>query len=322
MAQTITLPGTPAPAVIEAKPQPRWLPAWRRLSKNKPAMFGLVIIIVLLFTAVFGPALAPYSYSQTDLSATDQPPSAQHWFGTDDLGRDMFTRVIYGARSVVFVIVIVTIMDLGLGIPAGVVSGYFGGSADTFISRAGEVISSFPGLLFVFIVAATIKPSIINWMRGIGLNDFVRSGYADYLVVMVALGIVGWVGLARLVRGQILTLREKDYVLGARAVGLPSWKIMTKYLLPNALAPIIVVISLGLGAIALSEGILAYLGIGLQPPNPSWGNIIADNAPLHWRDWPAMIWLVFIPGLVVALVVFAFNFLGDGLNDAVNPELN
>ncbi len=321
MTRSITLPGANAPVVIETRPRPKWLPAWRRFSQNKPAVFGLVIVILLVFTGLLAPYMAPYSYAAQDLNNVRQQPDAAHLLGTDDLGRDMLTRLIYGARSVLFVIVVVTVLDFAIGMPLGAAAGYFGGWVDTIISRAGEVVNSFPGLLFVFMVAATIKPSIINWLRGIGLTEFVRSGYADYLVVMVSLGLIGWVGLMRLVRGQILALREKEYVLGARAVGLPSWKIILRYLIPNALSPIIVVLSMGLGDIALSEGILSYLGIGLQPPNPSWGNIIADNAPVHWRDWPAEIWLVLIPGVVVALVVFAFNFLGDGLNEALNPEI-
>lgn len=321
MTRSITLPGANAPVVIEAKPRPKWLPAWRRFSQNKPAIFGLIIVILLVFIGTLAPFIAPYNYAAQDLNNVRQQPDAAHLLGTDDLGRDMLTRLIYGARSVLFVIVVVTVLDFTIGMPLGAAAGYFGGWVDTFISRAGEVVNSFPGLLFVFMVAATIKPSIINWLRGIGLTEFVRSGYADYLVVMVSLGLIGWVGLMRLVRGQILALREKEYVLGARAVGLPSWKIILRYLIPNALSPIIVVLSMGLGDIALSEGILSYLGIGLQPPNPSWGNIIADNAPVHWRDWPAEIWLVLIPGVVVALVVFAFNFLGDGLNEALNPEI-
>jgi ABC-type dipeptide/oligopeptide/nickel transport system permease subunit len=153
------------------------------------------------------------------------------------------------------------------------------------------------------------------------LTQFVRSGYADYLVVMIALSILGWAGLARLVRGQILSLREKEFVLGAHAVGVPHWRIMTRHLLPNSLAPILVAISLGLGGIALAEGILAYLGIELQPPNPSWGNILADNIGRYWRTWPEMIWMIFIPFVIMASVVFAFNFVGDGLNEALNPEL-
>lgn len=319
MAQAVTLPGTsPAQATVT---RPAWWPTWIRFGKNRPALLGLIVVALLVFTGIFGPMLAPYDYAAQDLSNVRQPPSAAHLLGTDDLGRDMLTRLIYGARSVLFVIVIVTAMDLALGLPLGAAAGYFGGWVDTLISRIGDFLFAFPGLLFVFFIAATIKPGIINWFRGIGLAGFVRSGYADYLVVMLALGIVGWAGLARLVRGQILALRDKEFVVSAQAIGVPNWKIIFRYLIPNAITPVIVALSMAMGGIALSEGILSYLGIGLQPPNPSWGNIIADNAPVHWRDWPAMLWLVLAPGAILAIVVFAFNFLGDGLNEALNPEL-
>ncbi len=319
MAQAIPLPKTIEQPVLSARPA--WWNTWRRLARNKPAMLGLVVVVLLVFTGIMAPYIAPYSYSEQDLNHVLQAPSPQHLLGTDELGRDMLTRLIYGARSVLFVIVVVTAIDLGLGLPLGAAAGYFGGWVDTLIMRTGDFLFAFPGLLFIFFVAATIKSGIVGWMRGIGLTDFVRSGYADYLVVMVALGIVGWAGLARLVRGQILALREKDFVLSARVTGLSNWKIITRYLIPNAISPIIISLSMGMGGIAMTEGILSYLGIGLQPPNPSWGNIIADNAPLHWRDWPGMLWLVVAPGAVLALVVFAFNFLGDGLNEALNPEL-
>jgi len=323
---SITLPAVSSPT--ELKTRPAWFATWRRFARNKPALIGLVIIFLLLFTAIFGPSLAPYDYARTDLNNVRAAPSAQHWFGTDDLGRDMFTRMIYGARSVVFVIFIVATTSLTLGLLMGTIAGYFGGVPDTLISRLIDFLFAFPDLLFIFFIAATIKPGLVTGLKGFAqqnniqwLADFVRSGYADYLVVMIALSVLGWAGLARLVRGQVLSLREKDFVLGAQAVGVPSWRIITRYLIPNSLAPILVAVSMGLGAIALSEGILAYLGIGLQPPNPSWGNILADNAPLHWRDWPAVLWLVYIPTIVIALVVFAFNFVGDGLNEALNPEL-
>jgi len=215
-----------------------------------------------------------------------------------------------------------------LGVTMGALAGYFGGATDTFISRLIDVLFAFPELLFIFFIAATIKPALVNNLKAFAqandlqwLVEFVRSGYADYLVVMLALSVLGWAGLARLVRAQFLSLREKEFVLSAQAVGVPGHKIILRYLLPNAMAPIIVAISMGLGGIAIAEGVLAYLGIGLQPPNPSWGNILADNVGRHWRDWPDMLWLVFIPVIIITTVVLAFNFVGDGLNEALNPEL-
>jgi peptide/nickel transport system permease protein len=320
MAQAISL----SPAIEQKALLARraWWNTWRRLLHNVPAVFGLVVVILLVFTGLFAPYIAPYNYAEQDLDHVAEAPSAQHLLGTDDLGRDNLSRLIYGARSVLFVIVVTSAIDLSLGLPLGAAAGYYGGWVDSLVSRTSDFLFAFPGLLFVFFLAGTIKPSLIAWMRSIGLDAFVRSGYADYLVVMVALGIVGWAGLARLVRAQVLSVREKEYVVSARAIGLSNWKIILKYLIPNAISPIIVALSMGMGSIALSEGILSYLGIGLQPPNASWGSMIYENSRIHWRDWPAMLWLVLAPGVMLAMVVFAFNFLGDGLNEALNPEIH
>jgi len=324
---TIELPA--AKTTLEQKPRAAWLETWRRFARNTPALIGLVIIVLLFFTAIFAEALAPYDYRKTNLDAVEQPPSAEHWLGTDAIGRDMLSRLIFGARSVVFVMVVVATLTFTLGLLMGAIAGYFSGWPDTVISRVIDFLFAFPSLLFIFFIAATIKPGLVESLRSLAvannmpwLTEFVRSGYADYLVVMLSLSILGWAGLARLVRGQILSLREKEFVLGAQAVGVPAWRIITRYLLPNSLAPILVAVSLGLGGIALSEGVLAYLGVGLQPPNPSWGTIIAENSGRYWRDWPEMVWMIFIPFVVIASVVFAFNFVGDGLNEALNPELH
>lgn len=303
------------------KARPAWWTSWRRFSRNIPAMLGLTFVIVFVLVGLFAQWLAPYDPTRGRLDDSLLAPSFQHWFGTDELGRDMLSRLIFGTRSALFVTLIVTTFNLVLGLPLGALAGYFGGWIDNLLMRASEIVFAFPGLLFVFFVAATVRPAILNWLRANGLADFAKSGYADYAVVLVALSIIGWAGLARLVRGQVLSLRERDFVMSARAVGVSSWRIITRYLIPNAMTPIIVSISMGAAGIALSEGTLSYLGIGLQPPNPSWGNIIADNIGRHWRDWPGVIWLVWAPGVMLAILVFAFNFLGDGLNEALNPEL-
>jgi peptide/nickel transport system permease protein len=293
-----------------------------RVARNVPALLGALVIIGMVIVALFAPFIAPYPYDQTNLGIVEQGPSAAHWFGTDALGRDMFSRVVWGARSAVFVIVMVTFVDLVLGLPLGAAAGYFGGWIDTLVMRVADILFAFPGLLFVFFIAATIKPGLLTWAKTIGLGDLAKSGYLDYAVVIIALGVIGWAGLARLIRAQVLTVKEREFVISARAVGVPTWKVILRHVLPNSIAPVIVALSMGMGDIALSEGYLSFLGIGLQPPAPSWGNILADNAGRYWRTFPQMIWLVLIPGLVLAAVVFAFNFLGDGLNEALNPEIS
>jgi peptide/nickel transport system permease protein len=296
-----------------------WGGVWHRLRRNRPAMAGLVVIVLLYFTAIFAPLIAPYKYDKIDLENVRAGPSLEHLMGTDELGRDVFSRVVWAARSAAFVSVTVTGFGLTLGIFFGVLSGYLGGWVDTLVMRLGDILFAFPGLLFVFFIAATIKPGLIAWVKGIGLHDLARSGYVDYLVVIIALGLVGWPGLARLVRGQLLSLKKRDYVLAAQAIGVPAWRIMLRHLLPNAMPPVIVAVSGGVGGIILSEATLSFLGIGLQPPNPSWGAMLYEYYG-YWRTelWP----LLFIPAAVLVVIVLAFNFLGDGLNEALNPQLD
>jgi peptide/nickel transport system permease protein len=297
-----------------------WGDLWYRLRRNRPAMVGLVIIGLMYFTAVFAPQIAPYQYDKIDLENVRAAPSLEHLLGTDELGRDVFSRIVWAARSAAFVSVTVTGFGLILGIFFGVLSGYLGGWVDTLIMRLSDVLFAFPGLLFVFFIAATIKPGLEAWVKSIGLHELARSGYLDYLVVIIALGLVGWPGMARLIRGQLLSLKKRDYVLAAHAIGVPTWRIMWRHLLPNALPPVIVAVSGGIGSIILSEATLSFLGIGLQPPNPSWGAMLYEYYG-YWRQpglWP----LLFIPAAVLVAIVLAFNFVGDGLNEALNPQID
>ena len=297
-----------------------WGDVWHRLRRNRPAMIGLVIIILMYFTAVFAPLIAPYEFDQIDLDNVSAGPSLEHLMGTDELGRDVFSRVVWAARSAAFVSITVTALGLTLGIFFGVLSGYLGGWVDTLIMRLSDVLFAFPGLLFVFFIAATIRPTLNTWLRNIGLNDLARSDYLDYLVVIIALSLVGWPGMARLIRGQLLSLKNREYILAAQSIGVPTWRIMLRHLLPNAMPPVIVAVSGGMGAIILAEATLSFLGIGLQPPNPSWGAMLFQYYP-YWRHdqlWP----LLFIPAAILVAIILAFSFLGDGLNEALNPQLD
>ena len=305
---------------VAVKPRARlWGGAWYRLWRNRPAMAGLLIISLMYLTAIFAPLIAPFPYDKIDLNNVRSAPSREHLLGTDEVGHDVFSRVIWAARSAAFVSVTVTSLGLGMGIFFGVLAGYMGGWVDTLIMRLCDVLFAFPGLLFVFFIAATIQPGINAWVRGMGLREVARSGYADYLVVIIALSLVGWPGLARLIRGQLLSLREREYIVAAQAVGVPTWKIMMRHLLPNAMPPVIVSVSAGVGGIILSETTLSFLGIGLQPPNPSWGAMISEYRG-YWRTelWP----LLFVPAVILIIIILAFNFLGDGLNEVLNPQLD
>jgi ABC-type dipeptide/oligopeptide/nickel transport system permease subunit len=320
MAQAIPLP-TRGQSLTTARSRSPWRQIAYRVSRNIPGVFGFIIIVAFFLTAILAPWLAPYPFDKQDLANYEKPPSAQHWFGTDQLGRDMLSRVIYGARSSAFVVILVTVVNLSFGIPLGAMAGYFRGWVDSLIVRTTEVLYAFPGLLFTLLIAATIRPAVLDWAKENGLGDIARTGYLDYAVVIMALGLVGWAGLARFVRGQVLAAKEREYVIGAQAIGAKTSRVITKHILPNALAPIIVSISMGMGFIALSEGYLSYLGIGLQPPNPSWGSIMADNAGRYWRTYPQAVWMIFIPGIIMTVIVLAFAFFGNALNEAMNPEI-
>ncbi|MGH2543753.1 MAG: ABC transporter permease [Ardenticatenaceae bacterium] len=302
------LPARPAPIAL----------FWRRFSRNVLAVFGLVVVALFVFVGLFAPWLAPYSYTEQDLGQTEAPPSLEHPLGTDRLGRDQFSRIIWGARTALIVAPTTVLLGFVLGLVLGSAAGFFGGWVDTVVMRVSDVLFAFPGLLFAMLLAATIQPRIeTGLLQYEFLESFVRSGYAEFFVVVAALSMVGWPGLARLVRGQILSLREQPFIEAAHATGVPPWRILTHHLLPNAMTPVIVALSMGMGGAILAESTLSFFGIGIQPPTASWGAMIFANFSF-WRSLSAP-WLVWAPGIVVGLLVLAFNFVGDGLNEALNP---
>lgn len=300
-----------------------WLLAAQRFARSKKGMVCLIVIILLYGAGIFAPLVAPYRYDQQNLDASLQPPSWEHPFGTDRLGRDLFSRVIYGVRTTVIVSVAAMLSGgLILGIVLGLISGYFGRLADSLIMRIGEVFLAFPDILLVILIAATLKPRVLDWVRNIeqttGVSGIVRSGMIDYLVVFGSLAIVSWVGMARVVRGQVLSLKQSQYVLAARALGASHWRIIFRHIFPNLLPPIIVLVSVGLGGMAGAEVMLSWLGVGVQPPVPSLGAMIFDNGDISvLRTTP---YLLIFPVITVAVIIFAFNLLGDALNDALNPR--
>lgn len=298
----------------------RWWEFWRRFARNPVAVIGLFIVLGMVFTGVFAPWLAPYDPTEVNYTEVEQMPNLRHPLGTDDHGRDQLSRVIWGARTAIIVAPSATIVGLVLGLLFGSLAGYFGGWIDSLVMRVTDVLFAFPGLLFAILIAATIQPRVEAWLDQFeSLESFVKAGYAEFLVVIVALSIVGWAGLARLIRGQILKLKEEQFVEAARATGAKSSHIILRHLLPNALAPIIVSISMSMGSAILAETTLSFLGIGINPPTPSWGAMIYQNFNF-WRH-PAAPVLLWIPGLIIASLVFAFNFIGDGLHEALNPHL-
>ncbi len=297
-----------------------WSDAFRRLVRNRLSMAGLVIFLLLFITAIFGPYLAPYPYMLQNLDRIAEGPSVDYLLGTDDLGRDMLSRIMWGARTAGIVAIISTSFSLILGVVLGGIAAYMGSWADWLIGRAVDVTMSIPQLLFASLIAATFRKPVADWVDMMhaqtGLEIFATPTYVDLIVVFGALSVIQWPGYARLIRGQILSLRELEFVEAARAIGVSQAKILMKHLIPNALGPLIVLVTFGFAGAIVAESGLSFLGVGVQPPQASWGAMINDNQ-MSWRYRP---WLVAVPGLTIAIVSLGINFLGDGLNDALNPR--
>ena len=293
-----------------------------RLMRKKVAVACLSVIVVMYGSGVLAPLVTPYGYNEQNLANVKERPSWSHPFGTDRVGRDILTRIVFGLRTTV--IVTVTAMlggSLLLGITFGLMAGYFGKKIDSVIMRTGEVTSAFPDILLVLIIVATVKPRILTWVRGLedtlGL-DIIRLGIVDYAVISLALAVFSWFGMARLVRGQVLQAREFQYVEAARAIGNSTPRILVNHVLPNVIGPVIVVVSAGLATFAGSEIFLSWLGIGIQPPTPSLGVMIFENGNISvLRTNPH---LLLFPVGTLAVLLFTFNLLGDSVNDAFNPR--
>lgn len=305
---------------LQARQHSPWRDAWRRLRHNPVAMISLALLVIMLVIGILAPWIAPYSYSDQNLGLVEQDPSLAHWFGTDSLGRDLLSRIMWGFRTSFLVAFVVVSISFVLGIFFGAVAGYFGRWVDTAVMRFGDFLFAFPGLLLAILLASTLQPKVVEWTRQvegmIGMTGLSRTGVVDYLVVFLALSSLGWAGLARLVRGQVLSLKQKDYVEAARGIGASPARIILKHILPNTIGVLLVALSMGMGGAILGESTLSFIGIGIKPPNPSLGAILSEEL----RQWRVHQHLFFIPGGIVALMIFAFNFLGDGLNDAFNPR--
>jgi oligopeptide transport system permease protein len=306
---TETLRGT----AVRVRPAPSlWRDAFGRLRKNKLSMIGLVMVIFLAVVAIFGTFLAPYNYQDQDLKAIvanhsqPLPPlTGGHILGTDQIGRDLLSRLMDGARISMSVAIVVQIVVLLIGVPIGALAGWFGGRTDNILMRFTDVMYAFPDLLFIILLSVVFRETPIGHaMDGL-------------LLVFVAIGLTSWVTVARLVRGQMLALKETEFVEAARAIGVSDTRIVTRHLLPNGIGPIIVAITLGIPAAILAEATLAYIGIGVQAPRASWGSLIADGQQVI-RSSP---WLDFFPAICIAVALISFTFLGDGLRDALDPKL-
>lgn len=297
-----------------------WRDAWSRLLRNKLAVAGLVMVVILAFAAAFGPMLTPYDFLSQDLDARNLAPGLAHWFGTDDLGRDVFSRVLYGSRTAFIIAVVVTAIAVAIGVTLGAMAGFFGGLFDKTVMWLTDMTMSVPNLLLVVVINASLKTPLSQWMEAqylATLNPFFRETiWIDFILVFGSMALIAWPPYARLVRAQVLSIRSRPYITAARALGLTNRIILTRYVVPNAIGPLIVSVSAGLGTAMVLESAFSFLGVGVNPPTPSWGNMISDGLRV-WQHYPH---LLAAPAIVLGLATVAFSFLGDGLNDALNPR--
>ncbi len=264
---------------------------------NKLTIFGGAIILILCIAAISAGFIAPHDPGEINIKNAIMPPSLDHPMGTDQLGRCIFSRMIYGARiSLSIGLVAVGIAAL-IGVVLGSVAGYFGGRIDSVIMRFVDIMLCFPSFFLILAVVAIIGPSIYN--------------------IMIIIGLTSWMGMARLIRAEILSLKEREFVLAAKALGMKSSKIITRHLIPNGIGPVLVSFVLGVAAAVLVEAALSFLGLGVQPPTPSWGNILMEGKATLGVAW----WLILFPGLAILITVLAFNLLGEGIRDYLNPRL-
>jgi peptide/nickel transport system permease protein len=288
-----------ADALIRARPHPRsgWSLTWSRLRRHRLALAGGVGLVGLLLVALLGPVVTPYEFDKMDLASIRQPPSWRHPFGTDELGRDLLTRIMYGARISLGVGLLSALIATLVGTLTGAVAGYWGAWTDNVLMRLVDLMLAIPLLPIVIVLSTVLEPSV------------------GMLVLII--GLFGWMVTARLVRGSFLSLKEQEFTLAAQVLGARPTRIIVRHLLPNAAAPIIVAGTLSVGSAIILESILSFLGMGIQPPTPSWGNML-QGAQSTMATKP---WLAIFPGLFIFLSVMCVNFLGDGLRDALDPRL-
>jgi peptide/nickel transport system permease protein len=270
--------------------------AFRRLIKDKLALLGLVVVILIILVGIFAPYIMPNDPTKVLLDQRLAPSSVEYPLGTDHLGRCLLSRLIYGTRISLSTAAIALLLILLISIPVGTIAGYLGGWVDNLLMRLCDILLAFPSLILALVIAGMLGPGLLN--------------------VLMAISLVGWVGYARVIRGLVLSVKEKEYVMAARACGTPEWAIVIRHILPNVISPVIVLATLDIGSIVLSISGLSFLGLGAQPPTPEWGSMLNDGRPYMQVASQLMVY----PGIAIMTVVFAFNLLGDGLRDALDPR--
>jgi oligopeptide transport system permease protein len=290
----IKLPDTDT--IVIEKGTSLWSNSWYRLKQNRLAMIGLVVLIIIILVSLLTPWIAPYSYEAQNLDLGAAPPSANHLLGTDVFGRDMLTRIMYGSRVSLAVGFLATAVSLIIGVTWGTISGFFGGRVDSVMMRVVDILYALPFIIFVILLMVIF-----------GRNLF---------LLFMAIGAVEWLTMARIIRGQVLSIKEKEYIDSAIMTGISKWRIITRHVIPNTIGPIIVYTTLTIPSVILLESFLSFLGLGIQPPMSSWGLLINYGVETM-EEYP---WLLIFPGIVLSVTLFSLNFLGDGLRDALDPK--
>jgi oligopeptide transport system permease protein len=283
--------------VIQRESLSAWRDAWQRLQQNKLAMTSLFVLALIVLMSIIGPHLLPYDFYSNNLMNTNKAPSAEHWFGTDDLGRDMWVRTWMGARISLIIGLAAALIDLLIGMIYGGIMGYFGGRVDEFMNKFSEILYSIPYLLVTILLLVVMEPSI--------------------LTIIVALCVTGWINMAWIVRGEMMQLKNREFVLASRSMGASSGRLIFRHLLPNAVGPIIVTLTLSVPNAIFAEAFLSFLGLGVPAPEASLGSMI-ESALTGWNLYP---WRMLFPAGLLALIMLAFNLFGDGLRDALDPKL-
>ncbi|NNU84785.1 ABC transporter permease [Geobacillus sp. BMUD] len=297
MAELARTPATPPTAMGETESVSLWKEAWRRFRKNKIALVGAGIVFFFILVAILAPWLAPYDYKDQQLAERLQPPSETHWFGTDDFGRDIFSRVIYGARISLWVGFFSVLGSVMVGSLLGIVAGYYGRWIDGVISRLFDIMLAFPSILLAIGIVAVLGPSLQN--------------------ALIAIAVINVPNFGRLIRSRVLSIKQEEYITAAKAIGMSDWRILIHHILPNSLAPIIVQGTLAIATAIIEAAALGFLGLGAQPPNPEWGKMLSDA-----KDFLTQApWTMIFPGLAIMLTVLGFNLMGDGLRDALDPRM-
>ena len=271
---------------------------WQRLKRNQMALAGGSVVVLLFTVSILAPWIAPYDPNSINAWHVLAPPSWQHWFGTDELGRDVFSRVLYGSQISLKVGFVAIGIAVAIGTVVGLVSGYYSGLVDIFLMRLVDIMLCFPAFFLILAVITFLRPSI--WY------------------IMIIIGLTGWMGVARLVRAETLSIREMDYIMAARCIGCSDARIIFRHILPNAMSPVLVSATLGIAGAILTESALSFLGIGVQPPTASWGNILTSGKDYIEFAW----WLSLFPGLAILITVLSYNLLGEGIRDALDPRVN